>query len=124
MKNFKLLFSFLLLIFTISAYADIVPMQVVTKCNDGLKPVAYSSVAISTTGETPGKITRIEYKVTDGEGYFYLDDSYHGKLIQVYLADKRSIIIVDCRSRLTPIKTKKVLLGEIGSMCPGSFCRH
>lgn len=109
-----------LLIFSLSAQADVISLQVLGRCDSTLYAVPNQNVALSTTDQTTGKISRIEYKTTDANGYIHLDQTYHGKMIKIYLAGDHSVN-VDCGSRLMPIESAMVILGERGSLCP-SFC--
>jgi hypothetical protein len=122
MKKFIKLLSISALVFSLSAHAQTISMQVLGRCNSSLYTVPNQNVALSTTDEAPGKISRIEYKTTDANGYVYLDQKYHGKMIKIYLAGDRSVN-VDCGSRLMPVESGVVILGENGSLCP-SFCPH
>ena len=121
MKKVITLLSSSLLVCSLSAHAEIIPIQVLGKCNSSLYTVPHQDVALSTTGQTPKKISRIEYKTTDPNGYIYLDKTYHGQMIKIYLAGDHSVN-ADCGSRLAPIESGVVILGERGSLCP-SFCQ-
>ena len=113
MKKLIRFFSVFLLIFLSAvAYADVIQVQAIMKCKSRSgdtfeKPYDNGTVNIATTGE---------FLPTDENGYFYLRN-YKYKYIQIYLA-KDNTIIVDCRSRVTPIKGGAVILGERGSSCP------
>lgn len=120
MKAAIKLLSGSLLVFSLSAHAEITPIQILGRCGSALYPVPTQPIALSTTDETPQKISRIEYKTSDANGYVYLNETYHGKMIKVYLASDHTII-ADCGSRLMPVKSGVVILGENGSLCP-SFC--
>ena len=121
MKKIVNLLCSSLLVCSLSAYAGVVPIAVLGRCNSTLYPVSDQDIALSTTGQTPGKISGIEYKTTDPNGVIYLDETHHGKLIKIYLAIGHHTVNVDCGSRLTPVELGIVVLGENGSLCP-SFC--
>lgn len=122
MKKMIKLLTVPLLMFTFLAYADVIPIQILVKCDNALHPANNADVAISTSAEIPGEIAAIDYLTTDGSGYFYLNDSHRGKLVSAYLAQGRTII-ADCRSRAVPVSSGKIILGEPGSSCPSSLCR-
>ena len=120
MKKITKLLSIPLLVCTFSAYADTIPIQVLMKCDDGLKPVAHRQFVSVTS--TTSKSSREEFQTTDSNGYIYINSISYKKGIQVFEAYQGTIDI-DCHSPLTPVRNGSVILPENGSTCPVNYCK-